>query len=298
MAGANFRFIPPVHLARMDTASFILGLLGLLSLALALGLLHQRAALREARARAERQERSATARSRCLGLVAQELQAPGLAVLGHASRLGRIPAAAEDARAVEAYAHHLLRVADDIADFAASDSGPRHVRHMPLQLGPLIDETVSAITPTLRPACRHFRVAPDLAALMLMADARALRGALRAVLSRAARATADGDAIELRLVLGAESIAIVVEDEGAGLPAGDLESAIAVAGEAGAGTRGLALGLALARDLMRAHGGELVVESASGIGARSWLTLPRGRMLGIQEGGPAPVDAIPGDRAA
>lgn len=267
----------------MDIANLVIALLSATCVLLALWLLRQRDALQEARARAEKFERSATARGRCLGLVARELQSPGLAVLGHAARLARLPEGQADAQAVDAYARHLLRVADDIADFAASEAGARHVRDMPLQMGPIIEEAVSAITATLGPARRHFRVAQDLASLMLMADARALRGALREVLSRAARTTADGDAIDLRLVLGAEAIAIVVEDEGAGLPAGDLETAMAVVGDQQPGTRGVALGLALARDLMRAHGGELVVESASGIGARSWLTLPRARLLSRPE---------------
>ena len=31
--------------------------------------------------------------------------------------------------------------------------------------------------------------------------------------------------------------------------------------------------------LMRAHGGELTLEVAAGIGARAWLTLPRARVM-------------------
>ena len=42
---------------------------------------------------------------------------------------------------------------------------------------------------------------------------------------------------------------------------------------------GLSLGLSAARELMRAHGGELTLEAAPGIGARTWLTLPRMRVL-------------------
>jgi signal transduction histidine kinase len=267
----------------------LLALLGGGIVVLGLGLRHSAGRLNAALARAETAERSAAARGRCLSLVARELQGPGLAVLGHARRLTSGAGTQQDSEAVEAYARHLLRVADDIADFAAGESGPRHVKELPTRLGPLIDETVAAVAATLGPAQRHFRVAPDLAALTLMADGRALRGALREVLARAARTTSDGDAIDLRLVMGAESLAIVIEDEGVGMPAGDLEATISANG--GEATRGLALGLALARDLMRAHGGELLVESASGIGARSWLTLPRFRLLDTGPEAPAVAQA-------
>ena len=43
-------------------------------------------------------------------------------------------------------------------------------------------------------------------------------------------------------------------------------------------SRGLGFGLSLARSLLRAHGGELVIEAAPGIGARAFLSLPPERM--------------------
>ena len=83
--------------------------------------------------------------------------------------------------------------------------------------------------------------------------------------------------IDLRPVLTADSLAIVVEDEGAGLGAPDLT---AEAAAAEARTRGLSFGLAVARSLLEAHGGELRLEAQPGVGARAWLILPRARMLG------------------
>jgi signal transduction histidine kinase len=77
-------------------------------------------------------------------------------------------------------------------------------------------------------------------------------------------------------VLGGETVAIIVEDEGDGLPAQDLvpETTGPITG-----TRGLDLGLTLARSLAAAHGGDIRLESVPGIGARAWLTLPRARLL-------------------
>jgi len=109
------------------------------------------------------------------------------------------------------------------------------------------------------------------------------------------RHTRDGDPIALKLVRSAETVAIVVEDEGAGLSAEDLDMASPVlaqrpgAGESApgrGGTRGLGLGLVVARQLLQAHDGELTIEAVQGIGARTWLTLPRYRLL---EALPAPA---------
>ena len=109
--------------------------------------------------------------------------------------------------------------------------------------------------------------------MVLEGDRRALQGALLQVLGRAARMTRRDEWIDLHPVLTHDSLAIVVEDEGAGLAAGDL------AGTAPEGTRGTGLGLALARSLLEAHGGTLRLEAVPGVGTRAWLTLPRDRLI-------------------
>lgn len=224
------------------------------------------------RAAGEAARRQAEGRGRCLGLVAQELQGPGLALLGEASVLPEGPALA-----VAAAGRRLLRLADEIADTLAAEAGPRHLAPEALPLAPLLAEAVAEVATRLGTGRRDWRLAEGFAGLVLRADRRALLGTLTQVLSRAARMTREGEAIELRPVLTEAAVAIVVEEEGAGLPAADL--AMEAPAGAQAGTRGLGLGLATARSLIEAHGGSLRLEAAPGIGARAWLILPRERLV-------------------
>jgi signal transduction histidine kinase len=215
---------------------------------------------------------SAAARERMLGLLAQDLQA--LALLGHA---GALPPA--QATAVAAEARHLLRLSDELTEWMAAEAGPRRLRPEPLALMPLLEDAVAATAARLGPGRRHWRLAPEFVELALEADGRALRGAVQQVLTRAARMTRDGDWIGLRPVLTPDSLAIVVEDEGAGLSAEDLAAAAAAAPVEAERTRGLGFGLAVARSLPEAHGGGLRMETVRGVGARAWMTLPRARLL-------------------
>jgi signal transduction histidine kinase len=71
---------------------------------------------------------------------------------------------------------------------------------------------------------------------------------------------------------------IVVEDDGPGLPDEDLERVFEpfVRGETSRSreTGGLGLGLAIARSIMRSHGGDVRLENRDGKGLRAVLTLP------------------------
>ncbi len=231
-----------------------------------------RMALDAARDRVAAAERVAAARGRCLSLAAQELRGPGLALMALS---GTQLAHHGETAPLEAVAQQLLRLADDLADFS-TEASPRSIHEAPALLGPVVDAAVAAVAAQIRPGRRHWQVDDALRHLTVHADSRALEGALAALLRRAARHSRDGDVIALRHVLGSETVAIVVEDEGDGLPAQDLltESSGAITG-----TRGLDLGLTLARSLAAAHGGDIRLESAPGIGARAWLTLPRTRLL-------------------
>jgi signal transduction histidine kinase len=216
--------------------------------------------LRQAEAATAAALRKAEGRERCLGLMAQELQQYGFALLGQPA-----PAATAGQR--------LLSLADDVAEYLAAESEPRRLAAAAVPLAPLLEEAVAAIATQLAPGHRQWRISPDFVPLALEADRRALRSALVQVLGRAARMTREGEWIDLRPVLSADSLAIVVEDEGAGLPADDLSGANPD------GTRGLGFGLAVARSLLEAHGGTLRLEALPGVGARGWLSLPRERLV-------------------
>jgi signal transduction histidine kinase len=242
------------------------------SMTAVVGALWFRAALSEARHRAERAERLAGARTRSMSLAAQELRGMVAGLAGGQDG----PADSARPRMADALAQQVLRVADDLTDVAKAHDA-RVIRDVPIRLGTVVDGAIAKVAVQIRPATRHWQVDPGLAELTVKADGRALEGALVALLRRAASHSKDGDAVALRWVLASETIAIVIEDEGEGRAAPDLvpdTTAPAI------GTRGLDLGLNLARSLAAAHGGDIRLETAPGIGARAWLTLPRARLLG------------------
>lgn len=213
-------------------------------------------------------------RARALSLLVRDVQATGLTLLGRAQVMG-----GAEGRAFEAEARYLCHLADSAAEAGGLRDQIRSLREERFRLAPVLQEAVLQAAQQLGPGGRHWRIHPDIAEVTLRADRRALRSALLEVLTHAARATGQGDSIDVRLEPARDAIALIVEHEGIGLAAEDLSSAAQDGAESRSRGLGLGLGLVVARSLLRAHGGDLVVEAALGVGARASLSLPPERLV-------------------
>jgi signal transduction histidine kinase len=104
----------------------------------------------------------------------------------------------------------------------------------------------------------------------------ALRRCLGNLLDNAIRY---GERATIRVEDGASGLVIRVLDEGPGMTPGELEKAFEpfFRGEASRSreTGGTGLGLGIARNIARAHGGELQLRNRAGRGLEAILTLPR-----------------------
>lgn len=240
-----------------------------------------RGLLHDASRRAAKAEDVAATRGRSLSLAAQELRGlaasmgSGRASLADPQSPAPAPCTNKDGTISDGLRHQLLQLADNVEAVAAA-AGSRAIREAPVPLGRIVDAAIATVSAQIRPGHRHWQLDPALRALTVQADSRALQGALAALLRRAASHSRHGDVIGLRWVVTSETIALIVEDEGDGRPAPDI---VPDTTAPTAGTRGLDLGLSLARTLAAAHGGDIRLETAPGIGARAWLTLPRARLL-------------------
>jgi signal transduction histidine kinase len=151
----------------------------------------------------------------------------------------------------------------------------------------LVSRTVEDLVTRL--AARHVAVRTELLGdrCELHADREWIRLALWNLLTNAVRFTPDGGSVTVGLAAEAEDFVLSVADTGIGIAEAHLTEVFEAFSGAGGdvllhgsgtfefGARGLGLGLATVREIARAHGGEVAVESRNGGGSRFTLHLPK-----------------------
>jgi two-component system sensor histidine kinase KdpD len=114
------------------------------------------------------------------------------------------------------------------------------------------------------------------------------------LLENAARYTPPGSEIEIRARREGGTLLVDVADRGPGIPSGEEELIFERFHRgAGAGVRGVGLGLPIARAIAQAHGGRLGGSSRPGGGAVFRLTLPLGAEPPPRPEEPAEAQAAP-----
>ena len=192
------------------------------------------------------------------------------AASGRRSRYGR----ADDARDADSARRSLERLGglvSDILDVARIDQGMFQMEPERVDLGALVQETVSLLATPEHPVLLRVQ---DGGPITVAADAGRLRQCLENIVSNAIQKSPANAAVTVFVSKNRQRVNVDVVDEGPGIPADILPHVFErfVSGSRREG--GLGLGLYLAKRIAAVHGGDLTVESPPGKGARFTLTLP------------------------
>ncbi len=280
-------FIDPLYTFAVRDARHLLTFAIMFAVGYVISHLVQRVRREEAAARAASlKARTEEMRSSLLSAVSHDLRTPLAAIAGAGSAL-REQGAALDAPArrelldtICEESDRLERLLVNLLDMTRLQAGALTVRRSWVPVEEIVGSALGRIEARLGGRPLTTEVPADLP--LASVDPVLIEHALVTLLENSLKHTPAGTAIAVaaRRVEGAPEGAIELEiaDRGPGLPgpAEPLFEKFARGREVGARVDGAGLGLAIARGIARAHGGEVTAANRAGGGARFTLSLPSG----------------------
>jgi two-component system sensor histidine kinase BaeS len=168
----------------------------------------------------------------------------------------------------------LARMVDDLQTLAAADAASLHLQRRRTDLADVAANAADSLA-------RRFDAADvalhrQLVGAPVLGDPRWLHQLTTNLLSNALKFTPAGGRVTIAARRDGPNAVLEVTDTGIGIPAGELPHIFDRfwRGQGAAQTSGSGIGMAIAAELARAHGGALTASSQPGHGTRLTLTLP------------------------
>jgi signal transduction histidine kinase len=217
------------------------------------------------------------AKAEFLAVMSHELRTPLNAIAGYAELLslgvsGTLNAQQTDAVArIQRNEKHLLGLIDEVLSFARVEAGASVMNARQLSVCDELDALEPLVRPELVKKNLQLERVPCDPDLKVWADALKLRQILLNIVGNAVKFTPAGGSIQLAAARHGDRVAVTVADTGIGVPPDKLTQIFEPFFQVDSGTTreyaGVGLGLAIARDLSRAMGGEIYFESTVGRGS-------------------------------
>lgn len=235
----------------------------------------------------ERAEAASRTKSRFLANMSHELRTPLNAIIGFSEILrmqmfGEIghPRYAEYAQLINESGALLLDLISDILDMSKIEAGKYELHTEELDAATIIDACVRLVRGRADENSIQLIKKVDCGAGgALMADERALKQILLNLLSNSIKFTPTHGAVTVEAIASESEIRFAVSDTGRGIPADQInrlgQPFEQIATDAALAKEGTGLGLALVRSLAELHGGDMLIESAIGVGTKVTITLPK-----------------------
>jgi two-component system, OmpR family, phosphate regulon sensor histidine kinase PhoR len=250
--------------------------------------------IRDATQRIETQEKLEHMRDQFVSNMTHELRTPLTAIIGYTDWLleGAEGDTKADLETIRNSAAELSNLVDGILDFKRTTEAEANTTDV--DLSALVEKVTIHLTPAA--ANRKVYIATHFdSSVHVKGDHEQLERVVANLVSNAIKySKPDGEvAITLRALDRAAQL--VIADQGIGISSADqariFERFFRASSAVSAGIPGTGLGLSIARDVARAHKGDLILESSLGVGTTMTLRLP----LLDEADGDASVAATAGD---
>ncbi|MDI6739530.1 MAG: ATP-binding protein [Candidatus Edwardsbacteria bacterium] len=229
-------------------------------------------------------KRLETARRDFVANVSHELKTPLSAVVGFTEALQDgaqdEPVQRDDfLERIHRQSARMVSIVDDLLVLTGMESRGIQPDLRPVPVRVLIDKALDTISQRVRAKGMNVAVPPDTALERTVSvDEEKIVQALVNLLDNAVKFSSRGSTIGVNAAIGGNSVKILVNDDGTGIPAEHLprlfERFYRVDKSRSRELGGTGLGLAIVKHIVELHHGKAGVESIEGKGSTFWISLP------------------------
>jgi two-component system sensor histidine kinase BaeS len=212
-------------------------------------------------------------RKRLLTNLAHEFRTPLSAMRAELEGMmdGLIPAEREELQSLHEETGRLRRMLDGVEDLAHAQASALALAKARVSLRPLLEHFIERVGRSSGQKAVTMKLdCPE--DLLIQADPDRLSQVVLNVLDNAIKAVGSGGTVTVRAAARGREIVLEVEDDGVGIAAADLPFIFERFYRRSEG--GLGIGLAIAKELVEAHGGTIEVQSKLGQGSVFTMRFP------------------------
>ncbi len=216
--------------------------------------------------------------------VSHELKTPLTVIQGHAAKMGDMPddraGWMASCRIIADEAKRLTQLVDNLLTLARLESPNFTLDRAPLNAGALLEDAILQLSDLAekRQLALSLNLSPGLP--RVEGDRARLKQVVLNLLDNALKYTPSGGSVTVNVSVAPDKAQVVcaIQDSGEGIPAEDLphifDKLYRARRAQGRPVEGSGLGLTIVQQIIRAHGGEITVQSELGAGSTFTFTLP------------------------
>lgn len=227
---------------------------------------------------------AAEMRALFISQVSHELRTPLQHILSFVGLLSEVDDLSPESRArffshIQDEVEHLARLVDDLGTLSRLEGGRFSVQAEPLRMDGLVADTVNKLASRAQLLGLSLSLSYAEEPLWVLADPLRLRQVLMNLIENAFKFVPSGGCVQVSVEGVGEEVLVSVADTGPGIPPEALphvfECFYQVPSRGGQRGSGMGLGLYISREIIKALGGEIWVESELGQGSVFRFRLPR-----------------------